>query len=44
MITETGFRVVLASSVAAGIIGIIIMMLSEASWAAIGVSAIGVSS
>lgn len=31
MITETGFRVVLASSVAAGIIGIIIMMLSEAS-------------
>ena len=31
MITETGFRVVLASSVVAGIIGIIIMMLSEAS-------------
>ena len=31
MITETGFRVVLASSVAAGIVGIIVMMLSEAS-------------
>jgi len=31
MITETGFRIVLVSSVAAGIIGIIIMVLSEAS-------------
>lgn len=31
MITETGFRVVLVSSVAAGIVGIIVMLLSEAS-------------
>ena len=31
VITETGFRVVLASSVAAGIAGIIVMMLSETS-------------
>ena len=31
MITETGFRVVLGSSVAAGIVGIIVMLLSEAS-------------
>lgn len=31
MITETGFRVILGSSVAAGIIGIIVMVLSEAS-------------
>ena len=31
MIAETGFRVILASSVAAGIVGIIVSMLSEAS-------------
>jgi len=31
MISETGFRVILASSVVAGIIGIIVSMLSEAS-------------
>ena len=31
MITETGFRVILASSVAAGIFGIIVATLSEAS-------------
>jgi len=31
VITETGFRVILASSVAAGIVGIIVTMLSEAS-------------
>ena len=31
MITESGFRVVLGSSVAAGIVGIIVMLLSEAS-------------
>ena len=31
MITETGFRVVLVSSVVAGIVGIIVMTLSEAS-------------
>ena len=31
MITETGFRVILASSIAAGIVGIIVMVLSEAS-------------
>ena len=31
MITETGFRVILASSVAAGIVGIIVTVLSEAS-------------
>lgn len=30
MITDTGFRVILVSSVAAGIVGIIAMMLSEA--------------
>ena len=30
MITETGFRVILASSVAAGVVGIIVMTLSEA--------------
>jgi len=30
VITETGFRVVLASSVAAGIVGIMVMTLSEA--------------
>lgn len=31
MITETGFRVILVSSAAAGIAGIIVMVLSEAS-------------
>ena len=31
MITDNGFRVILASSVAAGIVGIIVMMLTEAS-------------
>jgi len=31
VITETGFRVILASSVAAGIVGIIVSVLSEAS-------------
>lgn len=31
MIAETGFRVVIASSVAAGVVGIIVMVLSEAS-------------
>ena len=31
MIAETGFRVILASSVAAGIVGIIVSVLSEAS-------------
>jgi len=31
VITETGFRVILASSVAAGIVGIIVTVLSEAS-------------